>query len=210
MPRNAREKLINAADALFAEDGIEGVSQRRILTEAGQRNQSAIQYHFGSRQGLIRAVLERRVMRVNERRRRMVEAISESGKAPTLHAVVEAMVRPFTAQLLDGPDGRQYFRMFAEIMHDPTLSLSEIVRDKNDGIQTLVGWLGEIMADMPAPVLKARLYAITWMLVGTLSEWDRDNLRAERVEQLTLDLVSMVVGMLQAPVPAEIRTSRAA
>ncbi len=66
MARNAREKLISAADSLFAADGIEGVSQRRILSEAGQRNQSAIQYHFGSRQGLIRAVLERRVTRVNE------------------------------------------------------------------------------------------------------------------------------------------------
>lgn len=210
MARNARERLISAADTLFTNEGIEGVSQRRILVEAGQRNQSAIQYHFGSRQGLIRAVLERRVMRVNERRVRMIEAIRDSGLSPTLEQVVEAMVRPFTAQLLDGPDGRQYFRMFAEIMHDPSLSLSEIVRDKNEGLMTLLDWLEGLLPEMPPAVLKTRLYAMTWMLVGTLSEWDRDNLRADRVEQLTIDLQSMIVAMLQAPVQVRQVAGRAA
>lgn len=210
MARNARERLISAADTLFTTEGIEGVSQRRILVEAGQRNQSAIQYHFGSRQGLIRAVLERRVMRVNERRVRMIDAIRDRGLPPTLEQVVEAMVRPFTAQLLDGPDGRQYFRMFAEIMHDPSLSLSEIVRDKNEGLMTLLGWLEGLLPGMPPAVLKTRLYAMTWMLVGTLSEWDRDNLRADRVEQLTIDLQSMIVAMLQAPVQARQVAGRAA
>ena len=61
MPPNAtatREQLIAAAETLFAERGIEGVSLREINAAAGQRNASSIQYHFGNRDGLLAAVID--------------------------------------------------------------------------------------------------------------------------------------------------------
>ena len=58
-PMLTREKLIAAAEQLFAERSIDGVSLRQINSAAGQRNSTALQYHFGGRSGLIRAVLDK-------------------------------------------------------------------------------------------------------------------------------------------------------
>lgn len=54
----ARKALIEAALSAFAEHGINGVSLRTIVARAGQHNQSAVHYHFGSKQGLVAAVLD--------------------------------------------------------------------------------------------------------------------------------------------------------
>lgn len=56
-PGDARQALIEAALAAFAEHGINGVSMRTVTARAGQLNQSAISYHFGSKEGLVAAVL---------------------------------------------------------------------------------------------------------------------------------------------------------
>ena len=52
-----RERLIVAAERLFAEHGFDGVTLKQITAEAGQRNASALQYHFGSRVDLVRAIV---------------------------------------------------------------------------------------------------------------------------------------------------------
>src|SRR5262245_22442952 len=57
--RDGRTKLLDTAERLFAERGITGVSLREITEAAGQRNASVVQYHFGSRAGLVAAVLDR-------------------------------------------------------------------------------------------------------------------------------------------------------
>ena len=57
----ARGALLDAAERLFAERGIEAVSLRDVCTAAGQRNHSAAQYHFGDRRGVVAAVFERRM-----------------------------------------------------------------------------------------------------------------------------------------------------
>ena len=60
MPRpDTRTRLLDVAEQLFAEHGIDAVSLSQILETAGQRNKSAIYYHFGSKAGLIAAIAER-------------------------------------------------------------------------------------------------------------------------------------------------------
>ena len=73
-----REALVETAERLFAEQGIETVSLRDVSKAAGQRNHSAAQYHFGDRAGLVAAVYEHRMRHVNERRHAMLDR-----RAPT-------------------------------------------------------------------------------------------------------------------------------
>ena len=64
MPPNAsetQEKLLDAAARAFAEEGVFNASMIGITRRAGQRNRSALNYHFGSREGVLCAVLERHV-----------------------------------------------------------------------------------------------------------------------------------------------------
>ncbi|WP_340317597.1 TetR/AcrR family transcriptional regulator [Rhizorhabdus argentea] len=67
---NTKEAMIVAAERRFALHGLEGVSLRQIALDAHQRNESAAHYHFGSREGLIRAILDYRISKINARRER--------------------------------------------------------------------------------------------------------------------------------------------
>ena len=76
---DARSALIEAAERLFAERGVEAVSLRDVSAAAGQRNHSAAQYHFGDRAGLIAAVYEARMSLVNERRAGLLDRSTGAG-----------------------------------------------------------------------------------------------------------------------------------
>ncbi|MFI6800042.1 TetR/AcrR family transcriptional regulator [Streptosporangium canum] len=69
-----RERLIAAAEELFSTRGIGAVSLNEIVRAAGARNATALQYHFGDRAGLLRAVLDKHTRDVDERRHAMLDA----------------------------------------------------------------------------------------------------------------------------------------
>jgi len=85
------------AERLFAERGINGVSLREIGAEAGQRNTGAARYHFGSKEGLVAAVLEHRMVPVNEHRLALLAALPDDD----LRGLTEAFVYPLSEQLGD-------------------------------------------------------------------------------------------------------------
>jgi AcrR family transcriptional regulator len=62
-------RLVVAAERLFALHGIDGVSLRQISAEAGSANNSAVHYHFGSKEGLIGAIFRHRLPQVISERR---------------------------------------------------------------------------------------------------------------------------------------------
>ena len=66
---STKEQIVLAAEALFAERGVEGVSLRQIGAAAGNGNNSAVQYHFGTKDRLVQSVFEYRLPRLRERRR---------------------------------------------------------------------------------------------------------------------------------------------
>jgi AcrR family transcriptional regulator len=97
-PRGAesgREAIMDAAERLFAERGIEAVSLRTINAEAGY-SVAALHYHFGTRDNLVRALLERAQPPMLRARAALLAPLSASD-APALEAIVEALVRPLTA-----------------------------------------------------------------------------------------------------------------
>ncbi|WP_340265844.1 TetR/AcrR family transcriptional regulator [Sphingobium mellinum] len=70
---STKEAMIVAAERRFALNGMEGTSMRQIAIDAGQRNESAAHYHFGSREGLIRAILSYRIATLNARRQQLLQ-----------------------------------------------------------------------------------------------------------------------------------------
>jgi len=69
---STQEQIVRAAERLFARHGIEGVSLRQIGAAAGNGNNSAVQYHFGSKDQLIQAIFEDRLPRLHERRKLLI------------------------------------------------------------------------------------------------------------------------------------------
>jgi len=87
--------LLEAAEQLFANRGFESVSVRDV-TQMAKANVAAVNYHFGSRDGLIATVVSRYISPINEERLIRLEALEKKfhGKAIPIEEVVDAFVRP--------------------------------------------------------------------------------------------------------------------
>ena len=110
-----RDKLLDAAARLFAERGIDNVSIREIVRTAGQRNASAVHYHFGSRDEVLRAVLARHVPAIAERRLELLE-YARCRPATDVRSAAEAVVRPLTEFAQRGWRERAYLVVGSELI----------------------------------------------------------------------------------------------
>jgi AcrR family transcriptional regulator len=88
-------RLLDAAEQLFAEKGFEMVSVRDV-TQLAKANVAAVNYHFGSRDGLISLVVSRYITPVNQERLARLDGLERkwSGKAVPLEEIIDAFVRP--------------------------------------------------------------------------------------------------------------------
>jgi AcrR family transcriptional regulator len=102
-----RARLIRAGEQRFASDGVAGARLADIVRDAGQANDSAVGYHFGSREGLLRAIVARHVTAMDQRR----EVPSADA---SLRTVVDLVVGP-TAALLLTEDGRDFLLIMEQV-----------------------------------------------------------------------------------------------
>ncbi|NLU63145.1 TetR/AcrR family transcriptional regulator [Rhodococcus sp. HNM0563] len=93
-----RLALLDAAERLVAHRGIHGVAAREVVKEAGQRNNSAIAYHFGSWHGLLDEIWSRHAPRMNTERAALLAA-ADLEDSPTLDRLVHAYIHPLAAQI---------------------------------------------------------------------------------------------------------------
>ena len=110
-------RLIDAAERLFADRGIDNVSLQEIAETAGQSNKFAVQYHFKSREGLIDAVFEARLPEINRRREAHVERLRSAG-APSIPDLLRAIFAPVVEQV-DAQGKHHYARFSSQVRVDP-------------------------------------------------------------------------------------------
>lgn len=116
MPRDAsatRARLLDEAQRLFATRGVYQATVREIIEAAGQRNASALNYHFGSRDGVLWAIIAHHGDPLDEERGELV--VEPIDDMPT-RALVASLLVPL-ARRLDTPDGRNYLRIVAQLTH---------------------------------------------------------------------------------------------
>jgi AcrR family transcriptional regulator len=88
-----KEKLLDNAERLFAEEGFTGVSLRAIIKAAGV-NTAAVHYHFGSKEALVQAVLDRRAEPINRGRLARLDELESGGGGLRVESIVEAFFAP--------------------------------------------------------------------------------------------------------------------
>jgi AcrR family transcriptional regulator len=116
-----RERILATAEKLFAERGYHGVSIRDV-TGAAEVDVALVNYHFGSKQGLLEAVFLRRAADLNDERLALLDAVlAQSGRrAPRLEAIIDAFTRPLLDRSTRGSAGwKSYFALIAEINNSP-------------------------------------------------------------------------------------------
>lgn len=125
-----RERILNAAEALFGERGFETVSLRDITGQA-EANVAAVNYHFGSKDKLVDAVVERHVVPVNEERLRMLDALeAEAAEAPVpVENLLEAFLGPLLAHITGGGMSERLFsKLMGRLMAERGYCLPEQVQ----------------------------------------------------------------------------------
>ncbi|MFJ8045294.1 TetR/AcrR family transcriptional regulator [Kitasatospora sp. NPDC096147] len=196
-----RELLIRAAAHLFAEQGVHGAQLRDVVRLAGQSNPSAVQYHFGSREGLLDAVMRER----QERAERSLAGILPEPEGRALSELLAALVASEAAELRSGP-GRNGLRIAAQISHRSGIRTREPHPHlAGGGYWRLIGELEVALLDVPEPIRLERIDLTLTLIGAALAERARQLAAGERVltaEPLFLaDLVAMAGAMLTAPLP---------
>ncbi len=207
MPRDAtttRDRLIRAGEHLFARKGVDGAPTGEIVARAGQGNDSAVHYHFGSRYGLLAAIIDRHMRRMEEQRK---PVLARLGADAPLGVVVAAVIEPLAAELVSA-DGRDFLRIITQLSDQSGVRTHDLP-DPIAGT-ALAGQLallerrcGEAAGER---VALERIAAMITMLTAALAD------RARRIdeelpvllthEEFVADLVAMFTAALAAPTAA--------
>lgn len=151
---DTRNQLMAAAERLFAERGVDNVSHRRISMAAGQGNNAAVNYHFGTTAALVGAIVEHHTAQVEDLRRSLLD---EVGDSRDLRVWLECVVRPIALHLeqISGPTW--YARLCAQLLADP--QWRQLVTDRafdSEPLRRAVEGLQACVPDLPVEVQAER------------------------------------------------------
>lgn len=198
-----KELLMRAGEVLFARAGIAGARIREINELAGQRNPSALHYHFGSRDGLVVAILRDHQVRIDAQVAPALDRLEREGRLGDPRAVIESICRPMVEHL-DTGSGRCWAQMVPQML--PNLSDS-LRRGRLKAVTPTSGRVLELLQvqlrDLPERVQRERLVAYSLTITTLMAE------RAHQIEvggDIPLDAeeflaqtVDVLVGGLLAP-----------
>src|ERR1700722_18922285 len=145
------ERILDAAERLFARHGFYGVSVRDI-TEAAEVDVALVNYHFGSKRELFAAVFQRRAEMLNPERLARLEEVRRAALpgVPTL----EDIVNSFTYPLLErsargGPGWKSYFALVAQVNNSPEWGPVLMTQYFDPLVERLIAALREALPDCP-------------------------------------------------------------
>jgi AcrR family transcriptional regulator len=199
-----RQKLVDAATRSFAEHGVENASLLEIARQAGQRNRGAVHYHFGSREGLLVAVLAQYAAALNQRHSELID----SARDGDLAAVLRILVVPAAELADDGWRGRSFLVVVSDLASSDIDRLDPQVRavlseTGGEPIYELIS--ARMPPDLPEDVRSERLTLLTTFVLRSLADRSRNLERGENgrtelpTERFIDNLVAMAEGMLKAP-----------
>lgn len=213
--RNAtKQALLNTAERLYAERGLDAVSMREITREAGQRNSTALQYHFSSKEALVSAILNRRMNDGDARRLEFLHNLEILGKLEDVRSLAAAIVEPIAVGIKSrkrSSGERGWVRFLSEVQRRPEFDLVELSKTASDlGLRRVYTLLGKQLQHVPDVVLRQRFLIAMSQVVHELAEIDRVQESRGRsrqrfdVERAIENLIDMTAGALSAPVSIEV------
>jgi AcrR family transcriptional regulator len=194
----ARTALLDAAERLFAENGISGVSDRGVAEAAGQKNHSAVAYYFGGREGLLVALVQRHAAALDTHR--------PTAPGGSLDEDVRRLVMPATAVLaaLPVPSWRARFIVRA-LHHQDTMALVRDDLDLTPETEDLARSVVDRLGDLDGQVVSARvrlLFRVVWMTCADVEQGSDESGVRPDWEAVGRFLADALTGMLRAPVTA--------
>jgi len=197
-PCGTRERILDAAEKLFAEQGFAGTSLRAITTAAGA-NLAAVNYHFGSKESLIEEVFSRRLEPINRERLEWLDRLEAAGD-PSVEEVLEAFLAPPLRISQDPVEGESLLHVAQMIGHAtsrPDSSIKDMLVHQFDTIvERFTTALARQLPELPPPQLLWRFL----FLIGTMAHTMAISQDIKSYTQGLCD-PNDVEGLIQAMVP---------
>ncbi|MEU7857459.1 TetR family transcriptional regulator [Nonomuraea sp. NPDC049141] len=198
-----RESILTAAERLFAEHGVMAVSNRQVSEAAGQGNNTAVGYHFGTKTDLVRAIVRKHAEQIERVRLRILATIGDSSD---VRDWVGCLVRP-TAEHLAALGNPTWFARFgAQVMTDPVfreIMIEEALSSR--ALLQIIDGLNRCLPDLPAEVRAERYDMARQLMVHVCAE--RERALAEGTptprsswHDAATGLIDAIVGLWLAPV----------
>lgn len=205
MSGDTKARLVAAAEELFAERGVDGVSLREITRASGAKNVIAVQYHFEDRDGVVRAILDKHLPDVDSRRNALLDEIEGSAQ-PEVRAMASALVRPLAPKLADSDGGRPFLQIHADLLNRPRPAWSVAEGLSSSGLgRSMQRWrqMVEPLLDPEAVRLHRRFTAIAHCSVEFARRARSGPHTDDRL--FTSHLVDQVTALLTGPLSQETR-----
>ncbi|HLU49807.1 MAG TPA: TetR/AcrR family transcriptional regulator [Planctomycetota bacterium] len=205
---STRDRILDAAEALYAEQGIAATSLRAITRAAGV-NLAAVNYHFGSKRGLTEEVFGRRVLPLTRERFRLLEEAEARarGGVPGVEDIVRAFVLPaLRLTRAPGGDGERIVRLVGRVASEPYEEVGALLPKLfEETFQRFVAALARALPRLSAAELSWRFHFMVGSLVHTILNPDRicrlsdGHCQLEESEGVSERLVVFIAAGLEAP-----------
>jgi AcrR family transcriptional regulator len=198
-----QEAILVAAERLFAEHGVFAVSNRQVSEAAGQGNNAAVGYHFGTKTDLVRAIEQKHRGPIERLREQMV---AELGASPDMRDWVACLVCPLTDHLAALGNPTWYARFAAQAMTDPAYH-NIVVKDalSSPSLVQVIDGINRCLPELPVDVRVERNLMARNLLMHTCADRERAMAAGTSVPRSSWQtagsgLIDAIVGLWLAPV----------
>lgn len=198
-----RQRLLDVAERLFAEQSYEATSLRQLTTAAGA-NLAAVHYHFGSKEGLFRAVFARRAGPINASRLARLAALEARAEPPSIEELLVALIAP-ALELYADPEWRWYMQLVGRAFTEPGDQWLEADREFEPTHAAFTAAFARALPVLDARTLETRLFftlGVQCIVLAIGQASGREGCAARAAadpEVLLQELVAFAAAGLRAP-----------
>lgn len=211
--KDTRQRILDASEMLFMQHGFEGTSMRMITSEAGV-NLAAVNYHFGTKEELMQAVLRRRLEVINRERMRALDAAEAKANGRPLKPSV--IIDCFFGTLLrvaadQKSEGETFLKLLGRTITEPSNFIRTFMSSEYaDVLERYKQAMFRSLPNVPKAEIVWRFHfmlgATSYAVAGTdtlrlVTDWHVDAEAVEQDENLLPRLMSFLLGGLRAPLP---------
>jgi AcrR family transcriptional regulator len=198
-----RMLILTVAERLFAERGVHAVSNRQVSEAAGQGNNAAVGYHFGTKADLVRAIVRRHADPIDEIRLRLLDG---TRGCTDVRDWVSCLVRPMAEHLAALGSPTWFARFCAQVMTDPAMRAIMIEESlTSPSLREVLDGLDRCLPDLPAEIRAERRDMTRELILHMPAERERalaDGMPTSRAtwRDAATGLTDAIVGLWLAPV----------
>ena len=192
---DSRTRMIVVGEALFAKDGIDGVSLRQVAAKAGQKNHHAVQYHFNSREGLVQAIFDYRMEQMDRHRLDMLQAAEKDGRLENPRTIADIIFVPQLEVISELGDFSYANFLCQYLLRNSDAEFGRFGGNLPEGLTRVLGLLRSRLDFLSDGAAQRRLITACFMFLNMLTAYSDDRPRTQDDESFE-DAVKDTLGQI--------------